>query len=143
MIYLLSLICLRLSKRLINWNLKPKDINDILKEKPPSKPDKGKKGGLHHLTKAKLIIDTLKSFTNSTEEFITTLHVPNSYKKTISLDQRADGGDQPSRSEQCVFVDLEHNEKMVYLFTDLSQTYQISLFYFTMLTFCEILNHEN
>ena len=87
----------------------PKNIHKIL---PPT-PEAEKKGSLHWITRAKLVIDTLKTFMNSTDEFITTLHVPRNYMKTISNDRPANGGDQHLRSEQRVIVELDHRTKMV------------------------------
>ena len=91
----------------------PRNINNIL---PPT-PEAEKKGSMHWITRAKLVIDTLKTFMNSTEEFITTLHVPRSYMKTISNDRPANGGDQRARSEQRVIVELDHQTKMVNIVT--------------------------
>ena len=50
---------------------------------------------------------------NSTDEFITTLHVPRNYTKTISNNQPANDGDQRIRSEQRMIVELDHRTKMV------------------------------
>ncbi len=92
---------LRFGKRLVN-NLSINHIHNMIpsqEKKPKGRRKEEEKEKLHWVTRAKLVIETLKTFMNSTEEFITTLHVPNTYVKNAG-------------NVHCI-CDLEHDMKMV------------------------------
>ncbi|XP_072027238.1 F-box DNA helicase 1-like [Amphiura filiformis] len=79
------------------FNLTPKNVSKLLRAEDPNR-----KTGLHWISRSKVVIETLNSFMSSSDDFITTVHVPSSYKKCVQEGDR----------QQYVTIPLDHHVRM-------------------------------